>query len=106
MADINIGEQVKQIAIKYAEVLKKEYTIHSLYLYGSYAKGNYNSDSDIDIAIIADGLSGDIVEDTFKLMKYRRTVDNRIEPHPFLTDEFNVNNPAAREIMETGIRVI
>jgi uncharacterized protein len=59
MAEINIGEQVKQIAIKYAEVLKKEYIIHGLYLYGSYAKGNYNSDSDIDIAIIADGLSGD-----------------------------------------------
>ena len=51
-------------------------------------------------------LSGDIFEDTFILLKYRRMVDNRIEPHPFLTSEFTLNNPMAREVMETGIRIV
>lgn len=63
-------------------------------------------DSDIDIAVVADGFSGDLVEDTFKLMKIRRSVDKRIEPHPFLTEEFNENDPMAKEVMDTGIRII
>jgi uncharacterized protein len=106
MADVNTGEQVKDIVFKYAEILKNEFTIRCLYLYGSYARGDFNRDSDIDVAVVADNLSGDLVDDTFKLMKYRRMVDIRIEPHPFLPAEFQVNNPIAREIMETGIRII
>ena len=38
---------------------------------------------------MADGFSGDLVEDTFKLMKIRRNVDKRIEPHPFCVEDFN-----------------
>jgi len=36
----------------------------------------------------------------------RREVDTRIEPHPFLTSDFTENSPIAREIMETGIRIL
>lgn len=106
MVDFNIREEINEIAIKYADILKQEYALHSMYLYGSYANGNYHQDSDIDLAVVADDLSGDIFEDTFILLKYRRMVDNRIEPHPFLTSEFTLNNPMAREVMETGIRIV
>lgn len=106
MADIDIRRVITGIALKYAEVLKHEYHLQSVYLYGSYAKDNDNQDSDIDLAIVTDDFSGDIVDDTFKLLKYRRLVDNRIEPHPFLAKEFTTDNPMAREVMETGIRVM
>jgi predicted nucleotidyltransferase len=106
MADFNTRNQVMNIANKYADILKKEYHIHSIYLYGSYAKGKNTSDSDIDIAVIADDLTGDLFEDTIKLMKYRRLVDNRIEPHPFLASEFNEQNPLAKEIIDTGTRIL
>jgi predicted nucleotidyltransferase len=106
MDTINIKDQVIDIANKYAEILKNELDIQSVYLYGSYAKGNHTSDSDIDIAIIAKNLTGDLFEDTIKLMKYRRQVDNRIEPHPFLVSEFNVDNPLAKEIMDTGTKIL
>lgn len=69
-----------------------------MYLYGSYTSGNYTADSDIDIAVVADDFSGDIIEDTFKLMKIRRSVDNRIEPHSFSIEEFNENDPNAKVV--------
>jgi predicted nucleotidyltransferase len=106
MADIYTGEEVKLLAMKYGEILRQKYDLHSLYLYGSYVNGNYTPDSDIDIAVIAANFSGDIFEDTWNLMRYRRLVDNRIEPHPFVPSEFNFNNPNAREIITRGIQII
>ncbi len=106
MVDNDYREQIKKIALAYADHIKKEYKIQSLYIFGSSAKGYYNEDSDIDIAVVAENFSGDIVEDIFRLMKLRRNIDARIEPHPFLADEFNMNNPNAYEIIETGIRII
>ena len=71
-----------------------------------WPRGKYDNDSDIDIAVVTNSFSGDIVEDTFTLMKLRRQVDTRIEPHPFLPSEFTEKNPMAREIMQTGIRIV
>jgi uncharacterized protein len=106
MADVNVRSQVNQIALQFAICLQESMKLHSLYIYGSYAKGHFTEDSDIDIAVVADGFSGDLVDDTFMLMKIRRKVDNRIEPHPFSLNEFNENDPVAREIIRTGIRVV
>ena len=106
MVDFDTREQVNSIVMEYASNLKNHINLHSLYLYGSYAKGNYNIDSDIDIAVIADGFTGDIVEDTYMLMKLRRKIDKRIEPHPFSVHEFTEDNPIVKEIISTGIKVI
>lgn len=77
MADDNVKNQINDIALQYAGLLKEHIGLHSLYVYGSYASGTFTDDS--DIAVVADGFSGDLVEDTFKLMKIRRNMDNRIE---------------------------
>jgi predicted nucleotidyltransferase len=106
MADIYNREIASTIARRFVEFLKKNYSLHSVYLYGSYAKGNFDEESDIDIAVVADDFTGDIVEDIFKLMKLRRQVDNRIEPHPFSLKDFNKENPMAKEIIETGIKIM
>lgn len=106
MVTVHSRKQINNIAEKYAELLKDHIKIHRLYLYGSYASGNYTENSDIDIAVVADGFTGDLVEDTFWLMKIRRSVDNRIEPHPFRVEEFNENDPMAKEVIDTGIRIV
>lgn len=106
MADLNSNKQISDIAMQNADSLKGHVGLHSLYVYGSYASGKFTEDSDIDIAVVADGFSGDIVEDTFKLMKIRRNVDNRIEPHPFSIEDFNEDDPMAKEVMRTGIRIV
>jgi len=106
MVDDNTRKQISQTILKYAEYLKKEYNINGIYLYGSYAKGNNTEDSDIDVAVISEDFTGDIIEDTFCLMKLRRKFDYRIEPHPFLAAEFNEDNPDAREVIQTGIKIM
>jgi predicted nucleotidyltransferase len=106
MADINNREIASIIAKRFAEFIKQNYNLHSVYLYGSFAKGNYSEDSDIDIAVVAEGFTGDVVEDTFQLMKLRRHIDNRIEPHPFSLKDFTKTNPMVQEIIETGIKII
>ncbi|WP_019851039.1 nucleotidyltransferase domain-containing protein [Desulfitobacterium sp. PCE1] len=106
MADFDTREQLNAIIFKYAANLKKHLDLHSVYLFGSYANGKNRQDSDIDVAVVAEGFSGDIIEDTHMLMKLRRNIDNRIEPHPFSLHEFTVNNPFVREIINNGIKVI
>jgi predicted nucleotidyltransferase len=106
MADVNSNKQISDIALRYANSLKGHVGLHSLYVYGSYASGKFTENSDIDIAVVADGFSGDLVEDTFKLMKIRRDVDNRIEPHPFSVEDFNDDDPMAKEVKRTGIRIV
>lgn len=78
----------------------------NIYLYGSYAKGNFSEDSDIDIVVVGDDFVGDPIEDTMLLMRIRRKVDNRINPRPFKTSNFIKSNPIVKEIMETGIIIL
>ena len=106
MASFSDRKAVEDIVIRYVELVKKKLNVHSAYLYGSYAKGTYTEDSDIDIAIVADEFSGDKVKDILTLMKIRREIDNRIEPHPFRSDDFDVSNPFVKDIMSNGIRIM
>ena len=50
--------------------------LKALYLYGSYSKGNYRADSDIDIAVIVERLDDDYFKDTPLLWKLRRKISN------------------------------
>jgi predicted nucleotidyltransferase len=83
---------------------KKKYNITKAYLFGSYVKGTYNDDSDIDIALVIEKM-GDHFDTQVDLMKLRREFDTRIEPHPFAVDEFNESHPFASEILKSGIKV-
>ena len=106
MATEQSHEMIREIARRYADALRMEFDLQELYVYGSYAKGTQRTDSDIDIAVVADAFTGDTVEDTWRLMKLRRNIDIRIEPHPFLPSDFTQANPAALEVMRTGIRIV
>ncbi len=97
---------VENIVRNYAELLKREIGVKEVYLYGSYANGNYSEDSDIDVAVVADTFSGDLVEDTLLLMRLRRKIDNRISPRPFTSDAFEKDDPFIKEIKTKGIRII
>lgn len=106
MASLQSQRIVRNIALRYADVLRRELSLQGLYVYGSYVRGTQKADSDIDIAVVADGLSGDAVDDTWRLMKLRRSIDTRIEPHPFLPCDFTEANPMAAEVIRTGIRIV
>jgi len=87
-------------------VLRKELKLEAVYLYGSYAKGNINIWSDIDLAIISNDFSNDLHEESSKLFRLAAGLDDRIEPHPFRVDDFEESDPLVYEILKTGIKII
>ena len=89
------------IAVKYAHIVKSKYDFVKIILFGSYAKGNYNDDSDIDIAVILKDYNN-LIETQLDLMRLRRKIDSRIEPHPFRENEFDISNPMVNEIVKYG----
>ena len=102
---VNISE-APDIARRFADYLQHEIHVFGIYLFGSYVSGNTREDSDIDIAVVSDSFTGDPVDDMTMLLLLKSNIDNRIEPHPFLPDDFTEANPFAREIMETAIRIV
>ena len=97
------GEALK-ISELYIDTISRKYSILQSFLFGSFAKGNYNEDSDIDVAIVINSAS-DIIDAQIDLMKLRRKVDLRIEPHPFRIQDFNNENPVVNEILKYGIEL-
>lgn len=90
---------------KFIKEIKKKYNVEAIILFGSYAKGTENEDSDIDIAIISSDFN-DIIEDGAKLIGLTWKIDTRIEPHPITTEDYEkVSNPFVKEVMNTGIKV-
>ncbi|MBW6461151.1 MAG: nucleotidyltransferase domain-containing protein [Bacteroidales bacterium] len=81
---------------------RKEFSIRAAYLYGSFAKGNYHQDSDIDIAIFLETLS-DPIQAQIEMLKLTWNFNTRIEPHPFHEEELLHSNPLIEEILKTGI---
>ena len=97
---------IMEIVQKYVDKICENYKIEAIILFGSYAKGTNNENSDIDIAIITDDFENDIFDEELNLMKLRRNIDTRIEPHLIRIEDYkNVETPLIREIIDTGIKV-
>ena len=94
--------QAIELAKKYKVMVAERLPLKALYLYGSYSKGNYREDSDIDIAVVVESLSDNYFDDTPLLWKLRRRISNLIEP-VLLTED--MDNPLYRDITKTGILI-
>lgn len=90
-----------KVARLYADAVKENFNFVKIFLFGSYAKGNYNDDSDIDIAIVLNDYNN-LMDIQLELMRIRRKIDSRIEPHPFREREFDLSNPLVNEILKHG----
>jgi predicted nucleotidyltransferase len=75
------------------------------WLFGSYAKGNQNENSDIDIAIILKDDENHTFETDVKLMVIRKGEETLIEPHAFTREEFNPTIPIVNQIIKYGERI-
>ncbi len=89
------------IAQRYAESINRKYDGVRIYLFGSYIRGNYHDDSDIDIAVVFKEYDNTL-EIFLELMRLRRSIDSRIEPHPFRERDFTNSDPMAFEILKYG----
>lgn len=90
-----------KVAQLYAGAIRENYNFIKIILFGSYAKGNYTDDSDIDIAIVFNDYNN-LMDIQLDLMRLRRKIDSRIEPHPFREKDFDLSNPLVNEIMRYG----
>ena len=95
-------EQAIALAKRYKEMVAEKLPLKALYLYGSYSKGNYREDSDIDIAVVVESLNDNYFEDTPLLWKLRRKISNLIEPVLLIED---MNIPLYCDIARTGILI-
>jgi predicted nucleotidyltransferase len=83
---------------------ENKFDIRKAYIFGSFAKGNANEDSDIDLAIVLKEMENSFFTQV-QFMKMRRNFDLRIEPHPFSETDFTPTNPFVNEILNTGVMV-
>lgn len=84
------------------ELNEHNINVEKLYLYGSYAKGNYHEFSDIDVIMISKDFEGKWFVDRDRIVSLRRNIDVRIEPMPFRPEDFTDSDPLAVEVMATG----
>ena len=105
MVKRTIDREIMESIRKYIEKISQYYKIEAIILFGSYAKGTQNDDSDIDIAIISSDFK-DVFDDMADLIGYTWKIDTRIEPHPISKDDYEkVATPFVQEIIDTGIKV-
>lgn len=97
--------EIINIARQYASIVKNKFDCIEVILFGSYVKGTSHNESDIDIAIILKDYDN-IINIQLELMRLRRKIDSRIEPHPFRLKDFNDNNPLTYEIKQYGQKII
>lgn len=98
-------KEALRVAQAYASLVRERYEGSRVFLFGSFSKGNFHQESDIDIAVVLDDYPNSR-EVQLDLMRLRRKVDSRIEPHPFREHEFEVSNPLAFEILEYGEEIM
>ena len=104
---VQIPANVKKTIDTYLTLLSKnKIPIKDAILFGSYARGNYQKWSGIDIALVSDIFVGDRIDDKDKIRAITLSVSSEIDVIPFSPDDFNLQNPFAKEILKTGVRLI
>jgi len=92
---------------EFVQLLKQQgINVSKVILFGSYAKGKANPDSDIDIVIVSTQFGQDTAEEMMLLRKIALKVDSHIEPVPLSPGDLNDNfSTFAQEINRCGIEV-
>lgn len=103
-----MDEKINKTIKKYLKLSREKYKgIEKAYLFGSYAKGYMNQNSDIDLALIFEELNElERFDIQVQLMIMASRIDTRIEPHPISKLDFYSDNPFGVEIQRTGIEIL
>ena len=73
------SEALNKVAM-FIQAVVDEYNPSQIILFGSFARGTQNENSDIDIAVVMDKVEGSFLDKEARLYKIRRNIDTNIEP--------------------------
>ena len=103
-----VDPEIRDIILKFVEALKQEgISVDRVILYGSYAKGKIQPDSDIDVAVVSKHFGRDRVEEGMNLFRIAGKIDPRLEPIPISSESYEKDTwiPLIYEIKQKGIEV-
>ena len=101
-------ETVKRIINQYIADVKAVMTIDKVYLYGSYANGTAQWDSDVDLCFFSNDFDNEnIMQNIEQLFRIKRQYNKFLclEPNAFPSSELENDNPFVKEIMQTGYEI-
>ena len=97
-----VRNEVKQ----YADDVRRVFPVDKVLIYGSYAKGNADKYSDVNVCFFIKNYNGktriDISSELFKLCEKYKAY---IEPRVFKSSEIYRDNPFVNEILKTGYKI-
>ena len=102
-------QEVKKSVMRFSEYISRELPVRKVLLYGSYAKGSAQTDSDIDVAVFVDYPDHkQRLKLATKLFHFAGDIDIDIEPKCFFWDEYNnrIQGSILSEILNTGIEIV
>ncbi len=103
---VNIPEAVRSGIEKYVERIRQEISVDKAILFGSYASGNFDNGSDIDLAIFSNYFQGMRRVDSIAfLLGHAMDYDLDLEPLAFTLDEYSERLGIVDEILKTGIEL-
>ena len=85
---------------QYANAVVKEFSPAAIILYGSYAKDNPHEDSDIDVAVVFNGFTGDWLATSTRLWRLTENISFDIEP--ILLDSTEDKSGFVKNVYKTG----
>ena len=101
-------ETTRQIINQYVSDVKAVMPIDKVYVYGSYATGTAQWDSDVDLCFFSDNFANEnimqVIEQLYKLKRrYSKLIC--LEPNAFPSSEIENDNPFVKEILRTGAEI-
>ena len=81
--------EVERLVKEYAKLVVTQMVVNKIILYGSYARGDYRSNSDIDVAVVVskNNVSKDIIKQMGELVRLTRNISDDIEPVLLIEEE-------------------
>lgn len=102
----NVPIQIENTIKEYLSIISKMIPIDKAILFGSYAKGNYNEESDVDLAIFSSSFNNQNRIESFRLLFLEAmnfSID--LQPQPFTKDDLLNPEGIVKEIFRTGIEM-
>ena len=94
-----------KLSKRYIEKVKKnQIEVLEAWIFGSYAKGNYNDDSDIDLALVLPEKILSFDTDV-RLMTLRHGDETIIETHTYSQHDFSTITPIIEQIKQFGFQI-